>query len=505
MWLLLMVGIVSTVASGSKHHSSSTATNVVQENRSNLKNHKPSNVVEYDLNINPITHLEMIKQTIELDKRVRRNPQRSSFDRGYDEFLRNYRKDGPSDTGGNYKVKERSAEEQQSESNENDDDEDNSNDDDDDASDEKSSSSKKKKSYKKHDDDYDRIKHESDKTRKGKHCKSEYRGNQLCNICYNPKNDQKSESCKQSSGPVKDKNYAYSNEKKYSHKESDDDRESFEETHEFTTKRPQLYNPPRPYPNRYPVRSPSGTPIYRRIPRPNSYSIIRYRTNVPIPRQAQRIRIITIPGPPPPHATPLPAAHYIKQSQLNQRPFPFTAPENRPQRESDYNRRPYSEQLKSPANESKKLSDDIELLPKNYDKKDDGEFAEFVADDWSDCKQYTEGELLCFECDQNGARNKECMFASKKKPGETRQAYAKSNAYDYEKSSSEGEEQEEEEEPLKKSSSNRRQAKIHPAWRTSPSTSQHEKKSQNETKRAFDRNSKATKNNSELKVQHRSA
>lgn len=508
--MLLIAAIVSTVACDSDYRSALRATSVAHRNRTNIADALPPDVVQYDLNIDPITHLEMIKETIEMDKRVRRNPLNRQlerdYDRGYDEYLRNYRGDNggerySSGRRGNYKVKD-SAEER-SESNENDDDEDNSNEDDEDdeTSDEKSSQSKKVKSrdknYKqKHDsdDDYERIKQESGKTKKSKYCKPEKRGNMLCNVCHNPKNDEKSESCKFTD--PKDKKYAYSNEKNYSHKENDDDRESFEEAREFTTKRPPQqngpprFNGPRPYNNRYPIKPIPPQSTYRRIPRPpGPYSIIRYRT-VSLPRP-QRIRIITLPGPPPPPppplATPLPSAQY------NQRPYPFTTLETRPQRDTVWlqNRRPYSEQLVAPQNESK--SHEIELLPDHLNQSTDAEFADFTSKDWSDCRKYTEGELLCFECGQKtGAIGKECMFATKKKPEESRQFHAKSTAFDYVSH-----------EPVRKNQSRGRQAKIHPAWQASSDGSPAKTNSQKETKSTVGRNAKLTENK-QMKAQHKS-
>lgn len=316
----------------------------------------------------------------------------------------------------------------------------------------------------------------------------------LCNVCHNPKNDEKSESCKFTD--PKDKKYAYSNEKKHSHKENDDDRESFEEAREFTTKRPSQqngpprFNGPRPYNNRYPLKPIPPQSTYRRIPRPPApYSIIRYRT-VSLPRP-QRIRIITLSGPPPPPlpppATPLP------QAQYNQRPYPFTTLENRPQRDTGWlqNRRPYSEQLIAPQNESKSL--EIELLPDHLSRNTDGEFAEFISKDWSDCRKYTEGELLCFECGQkSGGSSKECMFATKKKPEESRQVHAKSTAFDYVSR-----------EPVKKNQSRGRQAKIHPAWQVSSDRSPVKTNSQKETRITVARNPKSTENK-KLKVQQKS-
>lgn len=459
MWIIIIVGIISRVSTNSEHLTALTATGKENPNGANIKNTKQSDVVKYDPNVDPITHLEMIAQTIEMDRRVRRNPQSKSFDRGYDDFLRNYQ--GDNDRRDNYKVKE--SEEDRSESDENDDEEDSSGgvEDDDEASHEKSRGAKNRdKNYKKkNDDDYDRIKQESGKSKTSKYCKREKRGNMLCNICDNPKNEEKSESCKLNSDP-KDKKYAYSNEKKYSHKDDDEERESFEEAREFTTKRPQ-----RPFNNRYPIKPNPPQLTYRRVQRPNvPYSIIRYRT-IPLPRP-QRIRIITLPGPPPslPPATPLPTAQY--------RPYPFTVLESRPQRDTVWlaNRRPYSEHLIAPQNGP--------LNKSNPHDHADRQYAKVVTKDWSECRKYIDGELLCFECEKNnGNSNKECMFATHNKPEENRQPYAKSNTYDLEK---------DDREQSTKTAPKRRQAKIHPAWQISSNSTPDKINSAKETKRTLD-------------------
>lgn len=486
MWLLIIGGIVSIAACDCDHlESIVTASSSIQpqqqqrsqsqHRRADVENVNRTDVVEYDLNIDPITHLEMIKQTIELDKRVRRNPQYTAFDRGYDEFLRNYRQDNGLRRD-NVKVKESDDQSESDETEETDDDDgggDDDDDDDDDASDERPRKGKNKE------DDYRRIKQESSKPRKSNYCKTERRGEMLCTICHNPKTDDQSESCGYSSEP-KGKKISYANEKKKSHRESDDDRESFEEGREYTTKRPNPFNAQRPLINRYPVQRniPQGT--YRKILAPNTpYSIIRYRT-VTVPRP-QRIRIITLPGPVPslPHLNnPL--------APIPLRPRPPAGTDIRPQRDTGWlqNRPPPSLQLTAPKlniptkkpkeseissesapNSSESIeetiedtkSNEIEIIPEYFDKNNDGEFAELLDRDWSSCRNFTEGELFCYECDQaNGSKNKECQFTTKKKPDESRQAYAKSKAFHYEQNTHE---------PLR-SPSNHRRAKIHPAWQS---------------------------------------
>lgn len=217
--------------------------------------------IRYDVDLEPITHLEMLNDPLEIDNRYRRDPQYSSaFDRGYEEFLRNYYRDN--NDREQYKVKE-SAESESAEDDDTNDsgsDESASENEDDGESDENSAESEEstKKSFKKKpknhnnnnsnngknrnknnrhsggksggkssDDDYDRVRNESNK-KKSKQCKIVKRGNMSCRVCHDPKNDEKSESCSFNSEP-KEKKYAYSKDEKFNSNDGDRERESLEE------------------------------------------------------------------------------------------------------------------------------------------------------------------------------------------------------------------------------------------------------------------------------------
>lgn len=512
----------------------------------NHKNHHYAEYVSYDSSLDPVTHLSMKKEFVtSSDKRLRRTPEGSTFDRGYDEFLRNYYRDnGHHDE---YKVKE--SNEDQSESNDrtdDDSDDDNSNGANSGESSDESEAdhsvseeqpSKTKKSYSKVKNDKQRKKNDSNEERekkKKKHCRIEKRNGMTCNVCYNPKNDESTELCKSSSDP-KGKKYAYSKEKKYSHSDGDKQSESFEDNREFTTRQP----PGGPFNNNNNINNNNNNnrfhyqqqqpPIHFRrnpqlpsnFPRQNPYTIIRYRPGVgPIPGRSQRIRIYTIPGPPPP-----PIVAQMQNQMLfppnfaynNNRLPPFPSfPETRPQRDTaTWVRliRPYAEGLtgvtNNKTNEEIIVKDESSVIKPehsfsinqnnsaseitgwipvtgppidgissgpfdrdnsierrkesvssrlNSSPEVDREYADFISKDWSKCRRYLEGDLVCYECGNNIKNsNRECMMAAQSKPDEyrSRQTYAKSNSYD----------QRERNEP-KKLRSGRRRAKIHPAWQT---------------------------------------
>lgn len=462
------------------------------------------------------------------DKRSRRNPA-TSFDRGYDEFLRNYYTDnGHHDE---YKVKE--SDEDRSESNGGDDDDsgddnnsgggtsgESSDESEADRSASEEQPSKTKKSYNVKNNK--RKKNESGEERekkKKKHCRTEKRNGMVCNVCYDPKNDEQSENCKSGSDP-KGKKYAYSKEKKYSHSDGDKQSESFEDSRELTTRHP----PVKPFNNgrfhyqqqQPPVHFRRNIPLPPNFPRHNPYTIIRYRPGQgPNPGRSQRIRIYTIPGPPPPIVTQMQSQMRFPPNFAYQQlpPFPFS--ETRPQRDTATWFRvikPFPEGLtgaplnktheevvtkgqparvasRPPALNQNTSASEMNgwipvagpmtpRLPAGVLDKDnsienrrseeivsgrsnaevDREYAAFISKDWSKCRRYFEGELVCYECGNSGKENnKECMFAMRSQPDEyrSRQTYGKSNSYD----------NRERNEPRKLKSGHRR-GKIHPAWQT---------------------------------------
>lgn len=472
----------------------SAASTAIQINPKNNNNHY-AEFIRYDGDIEPITHMEMIKETIEMEKRARRTPQSKEFDRGYDEFLRNYRNDRPHN---NYKVRE--SDEAESES---DDDDEGDNNDDDSGSDEDNESGeesteseeqpKAKKRYSKvsnnsknggknsvknsanhpkhkddSDEDYERVKQESNKNnKKTKYCKMEKRGNMLCSVCHNPKTDEKSESCKFNSDP-KDKMYAYSNEKKYSSADGDKNRESFEDVREFTTRRPP--------PNQQRINNNNWTPYHpslqhqnqhncrRPMPQPQ-FAYIRLR-NSPGPVRSQRIRIINIPPPSQQYHRPPQQRQFLQQYQqpplppspYYQRPYPIYGQESRPHRDVINYESNLGLRIENKTNE-------YDLLPAYSKDKVDREYDEFIAKDWSNCRKFVEDQHLCYECAEENGTNKQCMFVSKANPENLAKSYSKANNHEHN---------------VNVPKQRHRTAKIHPAWRIEAEIL--EKKKQNQTK-----------------------
>lgn len=271
------------------------------------------NDAEFENNNDPSAHME-----ITVAKRLTRS---SDFEKGYEEFLRNYHHDnniGPNhDQGGHYRVIE--SDENASYGNANDE---VSADDDDDEEDDESGdgsgdgsesgepaeinegyveydsgsgsesveSNEKRKSYKakpqsksqgrpakKLENDKHKHKKIEKKTKpKKKKCKTEKRNNMLCTICYNPTTDEKSESCSYSSEP-KEHNYAYTEDSSFGGNK-DKEPESLEASNssendnesEGQTIKPERKNPPS---NKYPVynsRKPKQAPKYSPSPRPHT-------------------------------------------------------------------------------------------------------------------------------------------------------------------------------------------------------------------------------------------
>lgn len=239
-------------------------------------------------NINPSTHMEITEA-----KRLTRS---SEFEKGYEEFLRNYNHDNNiasnGDQGHHYRVEESDenagfANDEGSADHDDDDDDDDGSDNEDDESNSESNeaaaindgyieyssgsesdsdeSSGKRKSYKakpqnkgKSSNDKKKHKNAEKKTKpKKKKCKTERHDNMLCTVCYNPISDEKSESCSYSSEP-KEHNYAYSEDssfggnKKKKEPESLESDESYESDNESEgqTIKPEKKNPPT---NKYPV------------------------------------------------------------------------------------------------------------------------------------------------------------------------------------------------------------------------------------------------------------
>lgn len=368
--------------------------------------------------------------------RTPRSEEYDSYEKGYQDFLMNYHKDNDS-----YKVKE---EEQEGEEDEDDNDdsdgddigrnddedgesgstsENNSGSEEDNDSESEEKYHKPKKSYKskgkknksdESDKDYDRVKQEANK-KKSKHCKTEKRGNMLCNVCYNPKNEESSEQCSFSSDP-NDKKYAYSKGKKYNSKDGDNKREDPEQKIELTTHRPPTYyirqKHPRPpnYRNYRQHYVPYGTPRYQ-IYRPVTAPVM-------ILRPTQRYY------PRKPRSNPyLPRyTHVAEESRLHRDIVGFDLD------------RPRSAPIKNVKNDSrlsknKKTQKDQKITGRASDENVDQKFADFITKDWSNCEKSYENGLICYECDDKKGTHKECMFVSSNNPNESHSGYSKMYKY----------------------------------------------------------------------------
>lgn len=282
----------------------------------------------------------------------------------------------------------------------------------------------------------------SDKGKKKK-CKVEKRLDMKCMICYDPKNDEKSESCAFNTEPNK-KNYEYSSDEKYSSKnkareshdsnesnDSDenesgsnekDDKKSEADEQKDLQKRPAPKQPQAgagrpPLNNRNPParfipfnsRAPQVFPaIYNPSPRyfNGPPGAIRYRT-INTPYGAQRVRVVTLTnGAQVLQATAPPAPN-------RQRFVPY-APETRPQR--DINNELGGESGGNAANLPWSLA-----TP---------QFVESISGDWSRCRKIVENNQMCIECLQSDGRKKECMYSNQAKPDNFYKSYSTMKSYE---------------------------------------------------------------------------
>lgn len=409
-----------------------------------VANGQTTNVAEFIRhNVDPLTHMEMTT-----DRRPRRAPYSSLFEQGYDEFLRDHFKNSnENERKSNYRVKESESDESD-ESNESDSDE---------RSEESVEKPMKNQHKSKSNAKLNRQKdHSPAKSKKSKHCKSEKRGNMLCSVCFDPKTDEKSESCSFSSEPKK-KNYVYSTDNKYENKnreresyekgndpddgDGDDDEETddYEADDENDEEKlevgkgqriplplvpvqrpsvpfiPRFYPPNGPYPNRplpirpIPVRPnpnyygpPRNGPQvfpqqYRgapvRLQVPPNSAVIRYRT-VGSPNGQRHIRIITYPN-------------GQTQTQVFN-PGPAQGGQDlRPPRDVN--------------TEQSVLRDNTKGLDHFVAGSNDNQkLVDFLKQDWTNCKRFYDSydKQVCFECVKDGSRGKQCMYAgeSNKKP-----------------------------------------------------------------------------------------
>lgn len=456
--------------------------NAVEQSKQSIQNDDHSNVEFIGRDVGLITHMEL-----EDEKRIRRD---SAFDRGYNEFLRNYHKDNGVERHGRYQVNESDENESAESSDESDEDDDNDDDDDESESNESEESRKKYRSKPQKTGKNKKAEQNTGNKKKSKHCKTEKKLNMICNICYDPKNDRKEESCSYNSDP-KEKNYAYSEDSSYSNKnpesleggnnDDDDEREGprkkrppqqqppvkkYPGNHRHQPQyqhnpqqAPRFYGPAHPprangyqnygpqtfLPQSYQPISmrPPGRPIRIRIkngppppigpsgPPPN-VALIRYRTVEP-PFGSQHIRLITYPS------GPGPAPIFSPQNPPPNRLPP--QPQQPQYYNNNNNNRPVAsaQELRPPRDingaHSESLLSNVtkehlfEYLPNHMDSTVNSKYEAFISKDWSRCIKTIELNQVCFECYVDGERRKECMFANVNRPDNFYKSYSTSKKF----------------------------------------------------------------------------
>lgn len=371
----------------------------------------PAEIVRLDLDSAATHFLPISFQDIELgssnpigeeEVRERRSSPRNNedYDDKYNRFMQSFNN---RKARGNYRVEDNDDDSDADEEEENEEEEDS-------ASEEQPKKGKKGKSARTQtagsgDEDFDRIKEESQKAKKSKHCRVEKRGNMFCNVCYNPKNGDSAESCSFRTDPH-EKKYAFSKEKKYRSKDGEPEKQR-----EFVTQRPYYARPAQRAPTAYarpipaPYRRPSLTMGY--VPR-YGYVFAPNRR------------------PPAPPSRPVPQRSTAYGKSVPKR-YIYAGQESRPQREvvgvanKDESK---NDSLEDAFNE--KENEQIIQLKKNhtneepdfhpkFDVKDgvDKILADFKAKDWSKCEHSTKGDLNCYTCvNSKGSKQEECVYDS---------------------------------------------------------------------------------------------
>lgn len=423
--------------------------NVVDQNKQVIQNEELRNAEIIRFNTDPVTHMEIGEE--------RRFPRHSAFDRGYEEFLRNYYNDNDIERRGKYRVHESEEIESDESSGSNSDEDGNDDDDDNDESESVESEERitrlRSPPKNKPNNGKPQIKNPEPNAnrKKSKHCKNVKRDNMLCNVCYNPRNDEKSESCSFSSDPKED-NYSYSEDssKGYSSKspesleEEDEDSSEYDERKSQKKKKyPNGYRHPQQSPRFYPpfLQRPFANygpqtflpPSYQPISRPGRrqptrqsqiknapVAVVRYRT-VETPFGSQRIRLISYPNR---NQPAFPSQKYRKEkSKYRHQDF---GQEIRPPRDING---AHSERLLSNVTKEQKehLTDDLPSHSNDEaDRKYLGKYKTFINKDWSKCKKLVDDKQICFECYVDGERRKECMFVNANKPSNFYESYSAS-------------------------------------------------------------------------------
>lgn len=388
----------------------------------------------------------------------RRTP-RDAFDRGYQEFLKNYYEDHSTPRRSYYYYRD-SNENGSKESS------------DDSSSDSNGNSSEEHK--RKNGDKTKNFRNTNGKGRnknnnarqhhnepkksnkkKSKHCKSEKRGNMMCSVCYDPKNDEKSESCSfnkdtkystnsnDNTSREDSRSGSYEDSSSSSSKENDDS-SSDESEQKNLRKKPHSTSAAGPYqrpnPVHYPFRpfSPFAPrnvgpqvfpPVYSPYPRydlnnlPPNYALIRYTNSLATP-YGRTFRFVT-----PPNSAKLQAPPQNNKSSNNNRlrsssNRPISLQDMRPPRDING---AHSESRFSNVTKQHRMSNEYPSNhPRNHATR---EYSDFVNRDWASCEKSIENQQICFECHVDGGMKKECMYSTASKPQNYFKSYSTTHTY----------------------------------------------------------------------------
>lgn len=408
---LLVVGVICATVQSEFNFTSPASTEIGHPllfDKSNDGKHYAEFIrFDDDVPVSVTPAFDYLKVDPLLNPPQKRNPRGyrdESFDDGYEEFLKNYSKDGDHDAD-SYKVNEEQQEEDD-DGEEDGDDEDIARSDDDDeenSSNGGSNDSNEDNDESDSDEFYKPKKSKKSKKKKNKvdgsdgknanHCKTEKRGNLTCNICRNPGTDEKSENC---SFHPKDKKYAYS--RGHNNNKPHDP----EQHRELTTRTPQLY---------YNRNNPGQLYYLRRKPsyRPSRYQVLR-----PVPPPVMmmiRSQMRTYPQKPPVNPYPRRYTQVGQESRLYKDVVSYEV--NYPKNSST--KRPKTNQRRV---KGKKVTRPQTKTTYNSasDENVDRKLADFVSKDWSNCERSFEGDQICYDCDDGDGSHRECMYASGSKP-----------------------------------------------------------------------------------------
>lgn len=309
---------------------------------------------------------------------------------------------------------------------------------------------------------------DKDSKNKKKKCRIEKRLDMKCTICYDPKNDEKSESCALSTDP-KNTNFEYSNDEKYSTKnkgrdnndsdesQSDDNSGNESESNENDQnsnddeqkdlqhrpvpqpKQPQPTQPPKPKFNNH--NQPRFIPFNSRAPQvfPSIFNpspryfnapanAVRYQT-INTPFGVQRVRVVTLSN----GARILqPIAQTPPQSSSSAGAGAAgsgTVPPNR-QRFAPHGFNPFGVQEMRPQRDLNTELRESGVQPNIPWSMATPQFINSINGDWLQCRKIMENQQTCIECLQSDGRKKECIYSNQAKPANSYKSYSSMKSYE---------------------------------------------------------------------------